>query len=151
MLDLALVAGLYLIAIDTVALPEVLAGAAAVVPAVAALRLSGGRHVALAPWLARVLRATPRLLLQIGHDIATVSLEAVLVAQNADRQRGALRAIPFSGGGDEPRARGRRALAEALGSLPPNTLVLGVDADSDVLLVHELTPARGAGDPLGLG
>ena len=35
-------------------------------------------------------------------------------------------------------AAGRRALAESLGSLAPNTIVIGVDPERKLLLVHQL-------------
>ena len=50
--------------------------------------------------------------------------------------------------------RGRYALTEIVGSLAPNTIVIGVDTDSDLLLVHQLhrhgRPATSI-DVLGLG
>ena len=54
---------------------------------------------------------------------------------------------------DNPRDAGRRAVAEALGSLAPNTIVIGVDPDRDLLLVHQLHRQGGREqlDVLGLG
>jgi hypothetical protein len=51
---------------------------------------------------------------------------------------GSLRAVPFRAGGDDSSDAGRRALAEGLGSLAPNTIVIGVDGERDLLLVHQL-------------
>jgi hypothetical protein len=131
----------------------VLAGAAIVALSVAFLRRSGGREVALAPWLGAVLRRAPLLLAAIVRDVGAVSVEAVLAARHPGRRRGRVRGIAFAGGGELPRDRGRRALAEVLGSLPPNAIVLGVDPEHDRLLVHELRPRRRRvdADPLELG
>ena len=48
---------------------------------------------------------------------------------------------------------GRRALAESLGSFAPNTIIVGVDAERELLLGHQLRPGGGdeAIDVLGLG
>jgi hypothetical protein len=66
--------------------------------------------------------------------------------------RGELRAFEFRHGGDSPHEVGRRALAEALGSLPPNTIVIGIDPERDLILGHQLEVNGGADavDVLGL-
>ena len=43
------------------------------------------------------------------------------------------------------------ALTESLGSMGPNQIVLGVDRDRDLLIVHQLVPDDERADPLGLG
>ncbi|HLH15186.1 MAG TPA: hypothetical protein VKV16_10390, partial [Solirubrobacteraceae bacterium] len=62
-------------------------------------------------------------------------------------------AVPFRFGDPEnPRDAGRRALAEALGSLAPNTIILGVDPESGLILAHQLRRSGGSEtiDVLGL-
>ncbi len=69
-------------------------------------------------------------------------------------ERGALRAVPFDfGERDSPRDAGRRALGEALGSLAPNTIVVGIDPEHNLILAHQLYLSGGsdAVDVLGLG
>lgn len=51
--------------------------------------------------------------------------------------------MPFRGGGDGSDDVGRRALAEGLGSLAPNTIVIGIDGENDLLLVHQLHRSGG--------
>jgi hypothetical protein len=51
--------------------------------------------------------------------------------------RGEFRAVRFRDG-DHSHAVGRRALAEIFGSFAPNTIVLGIDPDRQLLLVHQL-------------
>jgi hypothetical protein len=66
---------------------------------------------------------------------------------------GTFRAIRFDGGEDEPHQTGRRALAEAAGSLAPNTFVVGIDGERQLILAHQLRPTGGREtiDPLELG
>jgi hypothetical protein len=45
--------------------------------------------------------------------------------------------VPFRGG-EDAHALGRSALTESLGSFTPNTIVIGIDAERDLLLVHQL-------------
>jgi multisubunit Na+/H+ antiporter MnhE subunit len=60
------------------------------------------------------------------------------------RVRGSLRTVPFHHGGErDPRASARRALAEIGVSMTPNTVVIGVDPDRDVLVVHQLVQRPG--------
>jgi hypothetical protein len=69
--------------------------------------------------------------------IDTLRALAQLISPRASS--GAFRAIEFTHGGDSSsRAAGRRALAEALGSLGPNTIVLGIDPDRGLILAHQL-------------
>jgi hypothetical protein len=74
-------------------------------------------------------------------------LSFVALAQLVTRRRfqGVLRAIPFEHGGPErPRDAGRRALAQALGSFAPNTIVVGIDPETNLMLAHQLRRSGGA-------
>jgi multisubunit Na+/H+ antiporter MnhE subunit len=51
------------------------------------------------------------------------------------------RAIPFRSGGDDARSSARRALVIPAISVSPNTYVIGIDEDADLMLVHQLVPA----------
>ena len=92
----------------------------------------------------------------IGHREVAIQQVAALVHQNdlgtvvplirlEKRTRGQFRAVPFKAGTSES-DRGRYALTEIVGSLAPNTIVIGVDVDSDLLLVHQLR--RGQQQPV---
>lgn len=158
---LAIAAGFYLLLIDTISLPELYAGAGVVVLALGAYeaaRAQGlGRAEIDASWLVRGWRIIAR----VPAQCVVVSWEALAqLATLARRQsrgdgasRGEFRAVRFMAGGDSPRDTGRRALAEALGSLTPNTIVIGVDTERDLLLVHQLRRQGGRAelDPLELG
>ncbi|MBV9001348.1 MAG: hypothetical protein JO304_19985, partial [Solirubrobacterales bacterium] len=66
---------------------------------------------------------------------------------------GVFRAVPFRCGDDEELESGRRALAESLGSFSPNTIIVGVDGERELILGHQLSPRGGreAIDVLRLG
>lgn len=152
LIGFGLAAAFYLLLIDTVSAPELYAGLGGALLAAIAFELSreqGLAEASFAPaWLVRAGRVLRRLAPQIG--LVTREAFAQLLAPRA--ARGRFRAIPFGTGGEQPRDVGRRALAEALGSLTPNTIVIGIDPDRRLLLVHQLDVRGGADelDPLGL-
>jgi hypothetical protein len=143
----------YLLLIDTLELPELYAGAAvAVLCALAfgATREQGVAEARLEPrWLSRVAFALAR----IPGDIARLSLAALQQLVRPRARRGEFRAFRFAAGEpDDPHDAGRRAAAEAAGSLAPNTIVVGVDVERGLILAHQLRRSGGAEtvDPLGL-
>jgi multisubunit Na+/H+ antiporter MnhE subunit len=144
----AVLAGVYLLLVDLVQQPELITGA--VVAAVAATGSELVRAQRDNP-----LRVPRRGLLRAWRPIARAPRDLALVIgaivrQLAERRpaRGRVRAIPFRHGGDSPDGIGRRALAEGLGSFAPNTIVIGVDDERNLLLVHQLVPSGQAGEAL---
>jgi hypothetical protein len=138
-LGAVLAGGLYMLLIDTTSLPELYVGAGIVLLAALgfeASREQGRAEASLAPgWLPRAWRAIAR----IPPDVARLTSEACLQLLSPSARRGTLRAVPFRHGDPHSsRDSGRRALAEAAGSLAPNTIVIGIDPDRDLLLVHQL-------------
>lgn len=136
---IVLAGSFYLLLIDTVARPEVYA--LAVIALVCAVAFEAAREqrfaeVAIAArWLARMWRPFA----SIPPDVARVTATALAQLVRPRSQRGVLRAVPFRHGEMEhSRDAGRRALTELAGSLAPNTIVIGIDPDRDVLLVHQL-------------
>ncbi len=148
-----LAAPFYLLLIDTVDSPEVYAGLVVVAIAVVAFqaaRVQGFQRTSVAPsWLARSWRALAR----VPVHIWLVSAEALAQLDEHKRTRGRWRAVRFTATGGSPRDCGARALAEAAGSLAPNTIVVGVDRERSLLLVHQLHRQGGREelDVLGLG
>jgi hypothetical protein len=147
----ALAGAAYLLLVDTTSLPELYALAAVALLAGIAFEASreqGFAEARVSPrWLARAWRAVARVPL----EIALLCREAIEQLLHRKRVRGEFRAIPFRGGeGEED--RGRFALSEIVGSLAPNTIVIGIDPDSELLLVHQLRRKGGADelDVLGL-
>jgi hypothetical protein len=79
----------------------------------------------------------------IPRQIVWVSWQALAQLVAPREVRGTLRAVPFRAGGEGSSDVGRRALAEGLGSLAPNTIVIGIDGERDLLLVHQLRRSGG--------
>lgn len=134
----------YLLLIDTTDLPELYAGVGACALAAAVYEVSreqGFAEVSISPlWLTGCWR----LVLRVPTDIVRVSVAALRQAVAPQPVRGTLRAVAFGACGDSSRDAGRRALAEALGSLAPNTIVIGVDLERHLILAHQLV--RGGSD-----
>jgi multisubunit Na+/H+ antiporter MnhE subunit len=146
-----LAGGFYMLLIDTVSLPELY-----VVPAV--LLLSAGA-LALATRTGqrghrlpvRWLLAAWRPLVWVPRDLVLVTLELAAQLAHPRTRRGRLRTIPVPRPAGEDATVSRAALSEMLGSLAPNTIVIGHDPERGTLLVHQLRH-RGAPeslDPLG--
>jgi hypothetical protein len=138
----ALGAALYLLLIDTVSPPELYAGCGVV------LLAGAGFVAAREPAFPQAIK--PQWLLRSWRVLASLPLHIALVCRDAlvqpftrTRARGQFRVVKFSCG-DEPVDRGRRALAESLGSFAPNTIVIGVDTERELLLVHQLHRQGGA-------
>lgn len=146
-------AALYLLLIDITDLPELIVGAGAAVLAATGLELAReqglvGEGIHLR-WLLRAYRP----LVKVAADIAFVTLAAFRALLRRDQKPGRFRAVRFSGGEDQRRESGRRALAEALGSFAPNTVVAGIDDQRGLILAHQLWQSGGreAVDPMELG
>lgn len=143
----------YLLLIDTLDPPELYAGAAAALIAAIVFEVSreqGFAEARISPaWLLRAWRA----LFRVPPDIARVCIAALRQVAAPRKRRGTLRAVSFQARSDQPPEVGRRALAEALGSLAPNTIVIGIDTERGLILAHQLHRSGGADDidPLGLG
>ncbi|HWE34742.1 MAG TPA: hypothetical protein VG410_14715 [Solirubrobacteraceae bacterium] len=153
LLGLVIGGGFYLLLIDTVSSPELYAGAGATLLAAAAYEVSreqGFTEARVSPaWLARAWR----VLVRVPTHIGLVCFEAVRQPFARAPRRGSFRVVSFGACGEDAADAGRRALTEALGSLAPNTIVVGIDTGRKLLLVHQLHRQGGRNelDPLGLG
>jgi hypothetical protein len=99
--------------------------------ATAAIAVRRHRDVMLHPRPRWVLAAL-RPLLRWPHDLAALAVALVR------RPSGRIVEEPFGATGEDPRCAARRALAVAGGSLAPNAIVIGIDADRGVIVRHEL-------------
>lgn len=132
---------------------EMAAGAlaAAIAATVAELvRLQDLQAIRVRPrWLPRAA-VLPRLIL-----VDTWTLFRALWCHLLFRRpvKGAFLALPFDPGDeDDPYAAGRRALITAAITVTPNTYVVGIDADRNLILVHQLVlapPTRAGEEILG--
>lgn len=134
----------YLLLIDTTSSPELYAGGVATLLAALVVTVAwrnGLRGVHTKPsWVARGWRA----IAAIPADVFWVSAAAVAQLVAPRPARGELRAVSFRYGSAESGAdMGRRALAESVGTLAPNTIVIGIDEEHDLILAHQLRRSGG--------
>jgi multisubunit Na+/H+ antiporter MnhE subunit len=111
---------------------ELIAGAgAAALAAMAVEAVRGTEHPQFLPAIAWVLRAW-RLPGQILRD-------CWLLLRNLTTGRdGRFVREPFDAGGDDARSAAHRALETLYRTLPPNSIVIGIDRERHELLLHVL-------------
>lgn len=144
---------LYLLLIDTTDLPELIVGAGAAAIAATGFelareqRVAGGLSARLR-WLGRLYRP----LLNVPSDVVALTWLAGRQLIRPRKVNGEFRSVPFQTH-DQQHETGRRALAESFGSFAPNTIIIGVDAERELLLGHQLRRRGGdeAIDVLRLG
>jgi multisubunit Na+/H+ antiporter MnhE subunit len=140
---------LWLAFVDTLAAEEVALGlvtAAVAATAAELVRSQGLVRFHLDP---RWLRGVHRLPWQVLRDCWL--LAAALWRHGTGRPvRGEFRVVPFPVEADDARSAARRALATALVSVAPNTVVVGVEGGEGEMLVHQLVPEPGSPVPPGL-
>jgi multisubunit Na+/H+ antiporter MnhE subunit len=135
----ALLAALWLALVDTVVVPELVVGAvAAAIAATGAVLVRGRRLVILRPraaWAPAALRAMARF----GPDLVPLATALWRRGVRRSDERGRLVAVPYGAGAEtDPEAAAHRVLTEAIGSFAPNSIVVDIDRERGVLLVHEL-------------
>jgi hypothetical protein len=147
----AFAAALYLLLIDITDLPELIVGAGAAALAATGFELARDPRQPEAirlRWLGRLYRP----LIKVPSDVAAVSVVALAQLVRRRPAVGAFRVARFEAGEGAAHEFTRHALAESLGSFAPNTIVVGVDGERELVLVHQLHPAGDAEavDVLGL-
>jgi multisubunit Na+/H+ antiporter MnhE subunit len=136
----ALLAALWLALVDTVVVPELVAGAiAAAIAATGAVVVRGQRRVLLRP-RPRWLRAVPPALGRTATDLGPLLRALWRRGVKRRDEHGALVEVPYGAVADDATAAAHRALTQALGTLAPNTIVVDVDRRRRTLLVHQLVP-----------
>ena len=149
-----LAGGLYLLLIDTTSLPELIVLAGAAVIAATGFELAREQHTAggmtaRLRWVARLHRP----LLKVPSDVAIVTIVALRQLVRPRNVTGSFLSVPFRSGPEHDIEAGRRAFAESFGSFAPNTIIVGVDVERELILGHQLHVKGGpeAIDVLGLG
>jgi hypothetical protein len=146
---------LWMILDDTTVLPELIDGAvAAAIGATGATVAYARRSVPLrlphgwARWWWRPLT-------QFVADLGALTRVLARALNGGEREAGAVREQPFALSDDPATRHAQIALAAVAGSFAANTVVLGVDEERSVIIVHELAASRGGdrrcADPLELG
>lgn len=128
---------------DSIALDELLAGAgAATLGALLAELISyqtGFRFRMRAEWLGPAVR----LPADIARDTFIVLAALWRRLARGQEPDSGFRELPVRYGGDSDEDRTRRVLLVGGKSLAPNTFVLGIDEDRDVLVTHQLVIREG--------
>ena len=152
-LGLLIGGGFYFLLIDTASLPELYALAGVAVTCALTFVLAREQGLVEARIVPGWLLSGWRAVVKIALDIVLLCREALVQLVAPRQTRGEFRAGAFDAVNKTPEDTGRRALSEWLGSLSPNTIVIGVDFDRRVVLVHQLRRQGDADqiDPLGLG
>jgi multisubunit Na+/H+ antiporter MnhE subunit len=137
-----LLMALWIIADDSVATDELLAGAGAAALA-ALLAEMAGYQAATRPRLRRAwLGPALRLPADVARDTAVVFKALWRRLVHGEAPRSAFLEIPVTFGQQTNEGAARRALLVAGRSLAPNRLALGLDAQRNVLVVHQLVDDR---------
>ena len=146
-------AALYLLLIDITDLPELIVGAVAALLAAIGFELTREQRIAGVATEARWIGRLYKPLLKVPSDVAAVSLVALRQLRHPRPVNGEFRAVRFRRGDDERLETGKWALAESFGSFAPNTIIVGVDPERELILGHQLRRSGGAEaiDLLGLG
>jgi hypothetical protein len=130
-------AGVYLVLVDSMSLPELVTGSViAIIGASGATLLRSQRRAVMRPeraWLVRLWRPVVR------YPVDLVTLTRALARRRP--VKGRLYALAFAPGPDDARAAARRVLGPTAGSFAPNTFVVGFDPVRGLLLVHQLVPS----------
>lgn len=144
---------LYLLLIDITDLPELLVGIVAAAIAATGLELAREQHIVGERVRPAWLRTLYRPLAKVPSDIGFVCIAAVRQLFSRSPARGSFRVARFRCSEEHELQSGRAALAESLGSFAPNTIVIGVDFDRELILAHQLhlRGGREAIDVLELG
>lgn len=143
----ALGAALYLVLVDTTSMDELYVLAGVGVAAGLAFAATGAEPL-LDEISWRRARGIAVALARIPGQLVLLSREALSQLRTPVQRRGAFTTVSFAADDGT-----RDALAEAAGSLAPNTIVLGADARRGVLIAHQLVPGsdRDEIDVLGVG
>ncbi|HET9719174.1 MAG TPA: hypothetical protein VFP55_03765 [Solirubrobacteraceae bacterium] len=150
----ALVGGaFYLVLIDIIGIPELWTLAASAVTCGVTGLLAREEEWDEATFLPGWLLGSWRLLYQIPQDIALLCGQAIAQLRAPRPVRGVFRATAFALDERPSRRTGQAALVETAGSVSPNSIVIGIDEERGLLLVHQLHRHGGAEDldVLGLG
>jgi multisubunit Na+/H+ antiporter MnhE subunit len=120
---------------------EMIAGSAASAVAAGAVEaVRGLEYPRFYPYLRWILEAW-RIPGQIAADTVLLVRKLGRMIFLGDRDTGHFQSIPFRAHGNDSRCVARRALATTYVTLPPNSIVIGIDRDHDWMLIHFLEPA----------
>ncbi len=117
---------------------ELLAGAGAAALAALAAELVTEQAAIRLAMRPRWLLAAARLPWEVARDTCVVFAALAGTLLGRELPAGEFAEVPVRYGDDTPLGQTRRLLLTGARSLPPNTFVLGLDAERDVMVVHRL-------------
>ena len=133
--------GLWVLYTDTVKFYELLVGSGAALLATFATALvQQERFAEFAP--------DPKWLLYFAYMPWYALRDTVVVFRAAfkymlkQKSDGYLVAVDYDPGGDDPRSGARRTLETVLTTIPPNSVVIGIDRHANKMLLHMLSPGE---------
>src|SRR2546429_6472055 len=129
---------IWLVHSDSPKLPELIAGIGIATIAATGTELVRRQRIAGIAVRAAFLRRAWRPLAGAVPDIGRLVVAAFAQLLHPRATRGRVVALPFQHGAEEPHENARRALAQALGSFAPNTIIVGIDPDTHRLIAHQL-------------
>jgi multisubunit Na+/H+ antiporter MnhE subunit len=131
---------------DSLEPDELVAGAIAAALAALAAELvteqAALRFRVRAAWLPRALRLPGQVVRETWTVFAVL---AAVIARKTPPPAGVFKELPVRYGDDSPLGVTRRVLLIGARSLAPNEFVLGIDPDSDVMVVHQLAAQQEGG------
>jgi len=129
---------------DSIALAELLVGAA--VAGLAAFFVELVSHQSATRFRACIEWFAP--LASVPKELVKDTLLALKVLwhrlAHGEQPNSGFRVVPAEYGDDSPEGMTRRALLTAGRSITPNTFVVGLDPDTNLMVVHQLVINRGA-------
>jgi multisubunit Na+/H+ antiporter MnhE subunit len=137
---------LWMVLADSVRIVEIVVGIGVAALGATGFELVRRQRVAEQDIPLRLFARVWRVLLRAVPDVWRLTRAAFAQLVHRQPVRGGVVAMPFGHGGVDPKQRGVRAIEGGLGSVAPNTTVIGVDRETGVLLVHQLEPTRDASD-----
>lgn len=148
-------AGVWMVLDDTVAAAELVDGAVAAAVGATGATVVYAERLLVFRVRARWVGGLWRPLAQFGPDLFRLVRVLAQGIAGGERAPGGVRAVRFHLCADEGERNAQIAIASVVGSFAPNTVVLGIDERSGVMLVHQLVATvagdRTSVDPLGLG
>jgi multisubunit Na+/H+ antiporter MnhE subunit len=134
-----LLLGLWFLYTDSLNVPELLVGAgAAVLASTGAAVVEGQRFAQFSPkpqWLLLFL-TEPWYALTDSAAILWALMKRI-AGRKSDAQ---FKVVRLDAGGDDNESAARRALAIALTTIPPNSIVIGIDRRRNLMLIHQVLP-----------
>ena len=147
LIEFSILLGLWLLFAFSVGRNELIAGAAAALFATLAAELvrleEQPKFIPDLRWILAFVRVPRQVIIDTGLLIR--KLAGIIFG--GDRRTGEFVSLPFAETGNDARCTARRALSILYTTLPPNTIVIGIDRRKKSILLHRLVPVPVSQEP----